>query len=488
MRSLLMFSTDLPFFHQSAFINGQWISGEQNARQRVTNPFDGSVLGSVPQLTGAEVQRAITGAETAQVAWRNQTADTKAKVLRRWYELIEQHHESLASLLTLEQGKPLAESKGEIHYAASFVEWYAEEAKRAYGELIPSHKTDARILVSRQPVGVVAAITPWNFPAAMITRKCAPAFAAGCAVVLKPAPDTPFTALALADLAQQAGIPDGLFQVVTGDAIEVGRALTESKVVRKLSFTGSTGVGKLLMAQSANNVKKLSLELGGNAPFIVFEDADINAAIDGVMVAKFRNAGQTCVCANRIYVHDAVYDQFAAKLVDRVSKLKVGNGLDEGVSIGPLINDAAVAKVTSHIVDAQSKGAKVMFGALPEAGSRLFQPHVLTEVTDEMRVADEETFGPLAALFRFSSEQEVIERANATDSGLAAYCYTQSLRRAWHMSEALEAGIIGINEGLISTTLAPFGGIKESGLGREGAKHGLEEYLEVKYTLMGGLA
>ncbi|EKN8280402.1 NAD-dependent succinate-semialdehyde dehydrogenase [Vibrio cholerae] len=483
-----MFSTDLPFFHQSAFINGQWISGEQNARQRVTNPFDGSVLGSVPQLTGAEVQRAITGAETAQVAWRNQTADTKAKVLRRWYELIEQHHESLASLLTLEQGKPLAESKGEIHYAASFVEWYAEEAKRAYGELIPSHKTDARILVSRQPVGVVAAITPWNFPAAMITRKCAPAFAAGCAVVLKPAPDTPFTALALADLAQQAGIPDGLFQVVTGDAIEVGRALTESKVVRKLSFTGSTGVGKLLMAQSANNVKKLSLELGGNAPFIVFEDADINAAIDGVMVAKFRNAGQTCVCANRIYVHDAVYDQFAAKLVDRVSKLKVGNGLDEGVSIGPLINDAAVAKVTSHIVDAQSKGAKVMFGALPEAGSRLFQPHVLTEVTDEMRVADEETFGPLAALFRFSSEQEVIERANATDSGLAAYCYTQSLRRAWHMSEALEAGIIGINEGLISTTLAPFGGIKESGLGREGAKHGLEEYLEVKYTLMGGLA
>lgn len=483
-----MFSTDFPFFHQSAFINGQWISGEQNARQRVTNPFDGSVLGSVPQLTGAEVQRAITGAETAQVAWRNQTADTKAKVLRRWYELIEQHHESLASLLTLEQGKPLAESKGEIHYAASFVEWYAEEAKRAYGELIPSHKTDARILVSRQPVGVVAAITPWNFPAAMITRKCAPAFAAGCAVVLKPAPDTPFTALALADLAQQAGIPDGLFQVVTGDAIEVGRVLTESKTVRKLSFTGSTGVGKLLMAQSANSVKKLSLELGGNAPFIVFEDADINAAIDGVMVAKFRNAGQTCVCANRIYVHDAVYDQFAAKLVDRVSKLKVGNGLDEGVSIGPLINDAAVAKVTSHIVDAQSKGAKVVFGKLPQVGSRLFEPHVLTEVTDDMQVASEETFGPLAALFRFSSEQEVIERANATDSGLAAYCYTQSLRRAWHMSEALEAGIVGINEGLISTTLAPFGGIKESGLGREGAKHGLEEYLEVKYTLMGGLA
>lgn len=483
-----MLLTDFPLFHQTAFINGEWVSGEQHIRHRVENPFDGSEIGSVPQLTTAEVHAAIAGAEAAQAQWRKQTADTKAKVLRRWYELIEQHHESLATLLTLEQGKPLAEAKGEIHYAASFVEWYAEEAKRAYGELIPSHKTDARILVSRQPVGVVAAITPWNFPAAMITRKCAPAFAAGCAVVLKPAPDTPFTALALADLAQQAGIPDGLFQVVTGEAIEVGRALTESKTVRKLSFTGSTGVGKLLMAQCANSVKKLSLELGGNAPFIVFEDADINAAIDGVMVAKFRNAGQTCVCANRIYVHDAVYDQFVAKLVDRVSKLKVGNGLDEGVNIGPLINDAAVAKVTSHIIDAQSKGAKVVFGELPQAESRLFQPHILTEVTDEMRVASEETFGPLAALFRFSSEQEVIERANATDSGLAAYCYTRSLSRAWRMSEALEAGIVGINEGLISTTLAPFGGIKESGLGREGAKHGLEEYLEIKYTLMGGLA
>ncbi|ENM5775583.1 NAD-dependent succinate-semialdehyde dehydrogenase [Vibrio mimicus] len=483
-----MLLTDFPLFHQTAFINGEWISGEQHIRHRIENPFDGSEIGSVPQLSTAEVHAAIAGAEAAQAQWCKQTADTKAQVLRRWYELIEQYHESLATLLTLEQGKPLAEAKGEIHYAASFVEWYAEEAKRAYGELIPSHKTDARILVSRQPVGVVAAITPWNFPAAMITRKCAPAFAAGCAVVLKPAPDTPFTALALADLAQQAGIPDGLFQVVTGEAIEVGRALTESKTVRKLSFTGSTGVGKLLMAQCANSVKKLSLELGGNAPFIVFEDADINAAIDGVMVAKFRNAGQTCVCANRIYVHDAVYDQFVAKLVDRVSKLKVGNGLDEGVNIGPLINDAAVAKVTSHIIDAQSKGAKVVFGELPQAESRLFQPHILTEVTDEMRVASEETFGPLAALFRFSSEQEVIERANATDSGLAAYCYTRSLSRAWRMSEALEAGIVGINEGLISTTLAPFGGIKESGLGREGAKHGLEEYLEIKYTLMGGLA
>ncbi|QXC58723.1 NAD-dependent succinate-semialdehyde dehydrogenase [Vibrio mimicus] len=483
-----MLPTDFPLFHQSAFINGQWVAGEQAARHRVDNPYDGSVIGTVPQLSDVEIQRAIMGAQTAQTVWRQQTADTKAKILRRWYELIEQHHESLAKLLTIEQGKPLAKARGEIHYAASFVEWYAEEAKRAYGELIPSHKNDARILVSRQPVGVVAAITPWNFPAAMITRKCAPAFAAGCAVVLKPAPDTPFTALALADLAQQAGIPDGLFQVVTGDAIEVGRALTESKMVRKLSFTGSTSVGKLLMAQCANSVKKLSLELGGNAPFIVFEDADINAAIDGVMVAKFRNAGQTCVCANRIYVHDAVYDQFVAKLVDRVSKLKVGYGLDEGVNIGPLINEAVVAKVTSHIVDAQSKGAKVVFGELPQAGSRLFQPHVLTDVTDEMRVASEETFGPLAALFRFGSEQEVIERANATDSGLAAYCYTQSLSRAWRMSEALEAGIVGINEGLISTTLAPFGGIKESGLGREGAKHGLEEYLEIKYTLMGGLA
>lgn len=483
-----MLVTEFPFFHQCAFINGQWISGESTHRHAVTNPLDGSLIGTVPQLSRAQIQQAIMGADKAQQIWRNQTAEAKAKVLRRWYELIEQHHQLLAILLTVEQGKPLAEAKSEIHYAASFVEWYAEEAKRAYGELIPSHKPDARIMVSRQPVGVVAAITPWNFPAAMITRKCAPAFAAGCAVVLKPAPDTPFTALALADFAQQAGFPDGLLQVVTGDALEIGRELTQSKTVRKLSFTGSTAVGKQLMAQCANSVKKLSLELGGNAPFIVFEDADLNAAIDGLMVAKFRNAGQTCVCANRIYVQDAVYDQFVTKLVDRVSQLKLGDGLVDGVTVGPLINDAAVAKVTAHITDALSKGAKRVFGVLPTAGSRLFQPHVLTEMSDDMRVASEETFGPLAALFRFNTEDEVIERANASDSGLAAYCYTQSLRRAWRISEALEAGIVGINEGLISTTLAPFGGIKESGLGREGAKHGLEEYLEIKYTLMGGLA
>jgi succinate-semialdehyde dehydrogenase/glutarate-semialdehyde dehydrogenase len=353
--------------------------------------------------------------------------------------------------------------------------------------MIPTHKADARILVSREPVGVVAAITPWNFPAAMITRKAAPAFAAGCAVILKPAPDTPFTALALAELAKRAGLPDGLLQVVTGDAISIGEVLTKSKTVRKLSFTGSTRVGKILMEQSASNVKKLSLELGGNAPFIVFDDADINAAVDGAMIAKFRNAGQTCVCANRIYVHDNVYEQFAAKLVDRVRKLKVGNGLDPDTQIGPLINDAAVAKVRSHIKDAVEKGAKVAFGTLPQDGSRILVPHVLTEMSDDMLVTREETFGPLAALFRFSSEEEVVERANDTDFGLAAYCYTQSLARAWRMSEALESGIVGINEGLISTTLAPFGGVKESGLGREGAKHGLEEYLEVKYTLMGGL-
>ncbi|ELH0896513.1 NAD-dependent succinate-semialdehyde dehydrogenase [Vibrio fluvialis] len=479
--------SDSALFRQQCFIDGHWVASENGKTSTVTNPFDGAVLGSVPDLTPNQVKRAIASAQEAQRSWAKETAATRSGVLRRWFNLIEQHKDDLAYLMTCEQGKALSEAKGEIGYAASFVEWYAEEAKRAYGEMIPTHKADARILVSREPVGVVAAITPWNFPAAMITRKAAPAFAAGCAVILKPAPDTPFTALALAELAKRAGLPDGLLQVVTGDAISIGEVLTKSKTVRKLSFTGSTRVGKILMEQSASNVKKLSLELGGNAPFIVFDDADINAAVDGAMIAKFRNAGQTCVCANRIYVHDNVYEQFAAKLVDRVRKLKVGNGLDPDTQIGPLINDAAVAKVRSHIKDAVEKGAKVAFGTLPQDGSRILVPHVLTEMSDDMLVTREETFGPLAALFRFSSEEEVVERANDTDFGLAAYCYTQSLARAWRMSEALESGIVGINEGLISTTLAPFGGVKESGLGREGAKHGLEEYLEVKYTLMGGL-
>ncbi|MCG3728153.1 NAD-dependent succinate-semialdehyde dehydrogenase [Vibrio cincinnatiensis] len=482
-----MHLSDPNLFQQACFIDGQWVQSREGKTTSITNPYDNSVLGTVPELTAQQVTEAIASATLAQRQWAKQTAATRAMVLRQWFNLIEQHAEDLAQIMTLEQGKALKESKGEITYAASFVEWFAEEAKRSYGEMVPTHKADARILVSREPIGVVAAITPWNFPAAMITRKCAPAFAAGCAVILKPAPETPFTALALAELAKRAGLPAGLLQVVTGDAVMVGQLLTESPLIRKLSFTGSTRVGKILMAQSASNVKKLSLELGGNAPFIVFDDANINAAVEGAMIAKFRNAGQTCVCANRIYVHDSIYEQFTAKLVDRVRKLKVGNGLANGTQMGPLINDAAVHKVRSHIEDALEKGAKVAFGTLPEAGSRLFIPHVLTEMSDDMLVAHEETFGPLAALFRFSTEEEVIERANRSHFGLAAYCYTQSHARAWRMSEQLESGIVGINEGLISTTVAPFGGVKESGLGREGAKQGLEEYQEVKYTLMGGL-
>ncbi|MFL7865296.1 NAD-dependent succinate-semialdehyde dehydrogenase [Vibrio cincinnatiensis] len=482
-----MHLSDPNLFQQACFIDGQWVQSREGKTTSITNPYDHSVLGTVPELTAQQVTEAIASATLAQRQWAKQTAATRAMVLRQWFNLIEQHAEDLAQIMTLEQGKALKESKGEITYAASFVEWFAEEAKRSYGEMVPTHKADARILVSREPIGVVAAITPWNFPAAMITRKCAPAFAAGCAVILKPAPETPFTALAFAELAKRAGLPAGLLQVVTGDAVMIGQLLTESPLIRKLSFTGSTRVGKILMAQSASNVKKLSLELGGNAPFIVFEDANINAAVEGAMIAKFRNAGQTCVCANRIYVHDSIYEQFTAKLIDRVRKLKVGNGLADGTQMGPLINDAAVNKVRSHIEDALEKGAKVAFGTLPEAGSRLFIPHVLTEMSDDMLVAHEETFGPLAALFRFSTEEEVIKRANRSHFGLAAYCYTQSHARAWRMSEQLESGIVGINEGLISTTVAPFGGVKESGLGREGAKQGLEEYQEVKYTLMGGL-
>lgn len=477
-----MHLSDPNLFQQACFIDGQWVQSREGKTTSITNPYDNSVLGTVPELTAQQVTEAIASATLAQRQWAKQTAATRAMVLRQWFNLIEQHAEDLAQIMTLEQGKALQEAKGEITYAASFVEWFAEEAKRSYGEMVPTHKADARILVSREPIGVVAAITPWNFPAAMITRKCAPAFAAGCAVILKPAPETPFTALAFAELAKRAGLPAGLLQVVTGDAVMIGQLLTESPLIRKLSFTGSTRVGKILMAQSASNVKKLSLELGGNAPFIVFDDANINAAVEGAMIAKFRNAGQTCVCANRIYVHDSIYEQFTAKLIDRVRKLKVGNGLADGTQMGPLINDAAVNKVRSHIEDALEKGAKVAFGTLPEAGS-----HVLTEMSDDMLVAHEETFGPLAALFRFSTEEEVIERANRSHFGLAAYCYTQSHARAWRMSEQLESGIVGINEGLISTTVAPFGGVKESGLGREGAKQGLEEYQEVKYTLMGGL-
>ena len=478
---------DPQLLKQACYVAGNWVSAIDDANTPVTNPSTGELIATVPSLGKEETLAAIHEADKVQKAWAARTAKERATVLRRWYELIVQHTDDLATILTSEQGKPLPEAKGEITYAASFVEWYAEEAKRAYGEMIPSHKPDARILVSKQPIGVVGAITPWNFPAAMITRKCGPAFAAGCAVVLKPAPDTPLTALALAELAERAGIPAGLFSVISGDAVAIGGTLTESQTVKKISFTGSTGVGKLLMAQSADTVKKLALELGGNAPFIVCDDADLDKAIDGVMVAKFRNAGQTCICANRIYVHDKVYDEFTAKLVEKVKALKVADGFEEGANLGPLINAAAVAKVQSHIDDAVAKGATLAYGEPQPEGTHFFPPQVLTEMNDDMLIASDETFGPVAALFRFSDDDEVIRRANHVSSGLASYAYTQSLSRAFKFSESLEYGMVGINEGLISTEVAPFGGVKESGLGREGARQGLDDFLETKYTLMGGL-
>ncbi|HAS6323519.1 TPA: NAD-dependent succinate-semialdehyde dehydrogenase [Vibrio vulnificus] len=470
-------------FRQQCYLLGEWRSAPKT--MTITNPFNDEVIGTVPNMGEKETQEVIAGADKAFQQFKALTAQERANLLHRWHQLILEHSDELAHIMTLEQGKPLAEAKGEVLYAASFIEWFAEEARRAYGTLVPSHKANAKILVTKEPIGVVAAITPWNFPAAMITRKCGPAFAAGCPVILKPAPDTPFTALALAVLAEKAGFPAGVFNVITGDAVAIGGELTSNKRVRKLSFTGSTPVGKLLMRQSADNIKKLSLELGGNAPFIVFEDADLDAAVEGAMIAKFRNAGQTCVCANRLYVQRSVYTEFCEKLVAKVSALNVGNGFDQGVHIGPLINDAAVAKVVQHVEDAQSKGAHIECGQLPMAGSRLVQPLVLSGVTDEMLVAQEETFGPMAPLFVFDSEEEVLARANNTDFGLAAYFYTQSLSRAWRVSEALEAGIVGVNEGLISTTVAPFGGVKESGLGREGSFLGMDDYMESKYILMG---
>lgn len=478
---------DSNLLKQTCYIAGQWVEAEDGATVPVYNPSTGDIIASVPELGQKSTLLAIEAAEKAQKLWMKRTAKERSVVLKCWYQLIIDNTDDLASILTSEQGKPFLEAKGEITYAASFIEWFAEEAKRSYGEVIPSHKPNSRLVVSKEPVGVVGAITPWNFPAAMITRKCGPAFAAGCAVVLKPAPETPLTAFALAELAERAGIPSGLFNVITGNAIEIGGALTQSKKVKKISFTGSTAIGKLLMEQSASTVKKLSLELGGNAPFIIFDDADLDAAVDGVMIAKFRNAGQTCVCANRLFVHDAVYDQFAEKLISRVAELRVDDGFVPGSMIGPLINKAAVEKVQSHIDDAIAKGAKLAFGQAQPAGTNFFPPQILTEVNDDMLVARDETFGPLAALFRFKSDDEVISRANDTDSGLAAYAYTRSLQRAWRISEELEAGMVGINEGLISTEVAPFGGVKESGLGREGARQGLDDYLETKYVMMGGL-
>ncbi|MCY1399654.1 Glutarate-semialdehyde dehydrogenase DavD [compost metagenome] len=480
---------DPSLFRQQAYLNGQWCEADHGTRTDIFNPATGDKLGSVPNMGRAETRRAILAAQAAQPAWRRLTAKERAGRLRNWFELIMANQEDLAQIMTAEQGKPLAEARGEVAYAASFIEWFAEEAKRAYGDVIPAHAADKRILVQKEPVGVTAAITPWNFPSAMITRKAGPALAAGCAMVLKPAPQTPFSALALAELADRAGIPAGLLSVLPADVAssrEIGAELCENPVVRKLSFTGSTGVGIKLMEQCAPTLKKLSLELGGNAPFIVFEDADLDAAVEGAIISKYRNAGQTCVCANRLYVQDKIYDAFAAKLADAVAKLKIGNGAEPGITTGPLIDGNAVAKVRQHLDDAVSKGARVLAGG-NGLGGNFFEPTILIDVPTSARVAKEETFGPLAPLFRFHDEADVIQQANDTEFGLAAYFYARDLGRVFRVAEALEYGMVGINTGVISTEVAPFGGMKASGLGREGSKYGLDEYLELKYLCLGGI-
>jgi succinate-semialdehyde dehydrogenase/glutarate-semialdehyde dehydrogenase len=479
---------DSSLLRNQCYVDGEWIDAAAGAAIEVTNPATGEAIGTVPALTGDETRAAIAAAEAAWADWRSMTGKQRAGLLRSWFALMLENQEDLAKIMTAEQGKPLAESRGEIAYAASFVEWFAEEAKRIYGDVIGDPLPGHRIVVLKQPIGVVAAITPWNFPAAMITRKCAPALAAGCPVVIRPASQTPLSALALALLAERAGIPKGVVNVVTGPSGEMGRELTSNPSVRKLSFTGSTEVGKLLMAQCAGTVKKVSLELGGLAPFIVFDDADIDAAVEGAMASKFRNAGQTCVCANRFLVQDGVYDAFAAKLAEAVARLRVGNGLDEGVDQGPLIDAEAVAKVESHIADALAHGASLVTGGARHAmGGSFFEPTVLTGATNEMAIAREETFGPVAPLFRFHDEAEAIEIANDTEYGLAAYFYTRDLGRTWRVAEALEYGIVGANTGTISNEVAPFGGIKESGIGREGSKYGIDDFLEIKYVRMGGI-
>ena len=477
---------DPTLFRQQAFIDGRWRDASSGETLGVTNPANGQQLGSVPKMGAEETREAIDAAARALPAWRALTARERATILRRWFDLMMEHQDDLARLMTLEQGKPLAEAKGEIGYAASFIEWFAEEGKRIYGDTIPGHQADKRLLVIKQPIGVTAAITPWNFPSAMITRKAGPALAAGCTMVLKPASQTPFSALALTELANRAGIPEGVFNVVTGSASEVGNELTGNPLVRKLSFTGSTEIGRQLMEQCAKDIKKVSLELGGNAPFIVFDDADLDKAVEGALASKFRNAGQTCVCANRLYIQDGVYDRFAEKLQQAVSKLQIGDGLQPNVTIGPLIDEKAIAKVQEHIADALDKGARVATGGKPhELGGNFFQPTILVDVPSDAKVAKEETFGPLAPLFRFKDEADVIAQANDTEFGLAAYFYARDLGRVFRVGEALEYGIIGINTGLISTEVAPFGGVKSSGLGREGSKYGIEDYLEIKYMCIG---
>jgi succinate-semialdehyde dehydrogenase/glutarate-semialdehyde dehydrogenase len=479
---------DARLFREACYVDGQWIQGKSTEMINVDNPATREVIGRVPKLGGAETRQAIEAANRAFPAWSKRTAKERAAILRRWFDLMMENQEDLARLMTLEQGKPLTESRGEVAYAAAFLEWFGEEAKRVYGDVIPQHQADKRIVVIKQPIGVVACITPWNFPLAMITRKVGPAIGAGCTVVVKPASQTPFSALALAELADRAGVPKGVFNVVTGSSTEIGGELTSNPIVRKLSFTGSTEIGKILMAQCAGTVKKLSLELGGNAPFVVFDDADLDAAVEGAIASKYRNTGQTCVCTNRVLVQDSVHDVFAIKLAAAVKALNPAPGLEAGATQGPLIDDAAMQKVESHIRDAKSKGAKVLVGGRRHSlGGRFFEPTVLTEVTPQMTVAREETFGPVAPLFRFKTESEAIALANDTEFGLAAYFYGRDIARVWRVAEALEYGIVGINTGLISTEVAPFGGVKESGLGREGSKYGIDDFVEIKYLCFGGI-
>jgi succinate-semialdehyde dehydrogenase/glutarate-semialdehyde dehydrogenase len=476
-------------FRNAGFIDGDWVAADGGATLPVYNPATAALLGTIPNMGTAETRRAIAAAAKALPSWAARTAKDRAAIMRRWFELMLASQEDLAILMTAEQGKPLAESKAEIAYAASFIEWFAEEGKRLYGDIIPGHQSDKRIMVLRQPVGVVAAITPWNFPSAMITRKAGPALAAGCTMVCKPATQTPFSALALAELAERAGVPEGVFNVVTGSASAIGGEMTSNPQVRKLTFTGSTDVGKKLMAQCAATVKKLSLELGGNAPFIVFDDADLDAAVLGAIASKYRNTGQTCVCANRLLVQDTVYEEFSGKLAEAVAKLRIGDGLAGATDQGPLIDAKALAKVEEHIADAVAKGASVAWGGARHAlGGTFFQPTILTGVTSQMLIAHEETFGPVAPLFKFHTEAQAIAMANDTEFGLAAYIYTRDLARSWRVSEAIEYGIVGVNTGIISTEVAPFGGVKESGTGREGSKYGILDYTELKYICVGGVS
>ena len=479
---------DSSLFRQDCFINGAWVPADTGRTIEVTNPATQRVLGTVPYMGNAETRKAIACANQALSAWRGRAAKERAVIMRRWYDLMMANQEDLAVLMTAEQGKPLAEAKGEIAYAASFIEWFGEEAKRVYGDVIPAHQADKRLVVLRQSIGVVGAITPWNFPAAMITRKAGPALAAGCTIIVKPATQTPYSALAMAVLAERAGVPAGVFNVITGSATEIGAELTSNPIVRKITFTGSTEIGKKLMAQCAGTVKKVSLELGGNAPFIVFDDADLDAAVQGTLASKFRNTGQTCVCANRILVQDGVYEQFTGKLTKAVAELRVGDGLAGITDQGPLIDKHAVEKVEEHIADAVSLGGQIVCGGKRHSlGGTFFQPTIIANATPKMKVAREETFGPLAPLFRFKTDAEAVQMANDTEFGLAAYFYTRDLARSWRVAEALEYGIVGLNTGLISTEVAPFGGIKESGMGREGSKYGILDFTELKYLCIGGI-